>query len=281
MIMYICGQKTLLDNIHRLIDNERFPRFSILYAPTGFGKKLISDYIARELQAHFVPCSNKAEDVKQTVDNAYTISQKTLYMFYDCDDMSVNAKNALLKVTEEPPNSAYFIITVTDLSRVLDTLISRGTVFYFQPYSVQDLKEYIEHKKYELNKEMQNIAYSICTCPAEINMVMEINLKEVYDLADTFIQYIGGANIANELKMGLSLSSKKEDGKIDPVIFMRCVLLCCNQYILNNCSLEDLAIFHSIIKETTAALQDLMRKSCNRQMCIDNWIIKTHFAISG
>lgn len=125
--MYVCGQKNLLQDIDTLVKNNKFPRFSIIVGDTGFGKKVISEYIAKHLEASFVPCSVDVESVRDTIANAYEMTEKTLYMFFDCDGMSTQAKNALLKVTEEPPNNAYFIMTVRDISNILGTLISRGT----------------------------------------------------------------------------------------------------------------------------------------------------------
>lgn len=279
--MYVCGQKKLLERIDKLIDNNLFPRFIILVGNRGCGKKVLSDYIARKLEANFVPCGTKADEVKDVIFNSYTVSEKTLYMFFDCDDMSVNAKNALLKVTEEPPNNSYFVMTVTDLSTVLETLISRGTVFNTEPYTIDDLKEFIEYKKYEFTENEKKIIYQICTCPEEVINAKDNNVKEVYDLADKFIQFIGSANMANELKIATMLNLKKDQtDKIDPVVFLRCIMLCCNSYLYDS-SKDDVKIFDSIIKETSKALVDLSKKSFSKQMVIDNWIISTHLKVSG
>jgi peptidyl-tRNA hydrolase len=58
-------------------------------------------------------------------------------------------------------------------------------------------------------------------------------------------------------------------------------MLCCNEYILGDCTEEDLKIFHEIIKTTSKCLQDLLSKGCNRQLTVDNWIVTTHTKICG
>ena len=163
--MYICGQKNVLATINGLIERNKFPRFSIIVADTGCGKKVLCDYIARKLEANFVPCGNKIDDIREVIQNAYTMTEKTLYMIFDCDDMSSAAKNSLLKVTEEPPNNAYFAMTVQDPSSILGTISSRGTIFYTEPYSYKDLSDFISYKGYEFDKDTLDIVMSICTCP--------------------------------------------------------------------------------------------------------------------
>lgn len=280
--MYICGQKTLISKIETLVKNNKFPRFVILVGNEGFGKKLISDYIARSIHANFVPCSIDVESVREMISNANTIVEKTLYMLADCDAMSLNAKNAILKVTEEPPNNSYFIITVRDLSNVLDTLISRGTVFHMEQYSRDDIQDFIDMKCSDLSPSDVKAVKQLCICPKDVLLLKEKSISEIYELADKFIQFIGQANIANELKIATNLSLKKDDtDKIDSVLFLRCIMIISNEYIKNECSKDDEKIFHDIISETCKALADLSTKSCNKVMAIDNYIVSTHMRVNG
>ena len=52
-------------------------------------------------------------------------SEKKLYIFADCDLMSVPAQNTLLKLIEEPPLHAVFIFTSSTKSVFLPTILSR------------------------------------------------------------------------------------------------------------------------------------------------------------
>lgn len=280
--MFICGQKKFIEIIDDLVSRDKFPRFSIIVGNAGFGKKVISEYIANKLGATFYPCEISVDSVRNTISSSYANTQKSLYMFFDCDDMSAASKNALLKVTEEPPNNAYFIMTVRDISNILPTLISRGTVFNMNLYTINDIDSFIEYKGYGFDKKTKQIVYQICTCPKDVIIASQVDIKAVYDLADKFIQYIGQVSIANELKMTTQLQIKKDDeSKIDPVLFMRCIMMCCNNYVIDNCSNNDLIDFKNIITETSKALIELSAKGSNKQMVIDNWIINTHIKLSS
>lgn len=280
--MYICGQKTLIAKIDALVKNNTVPRFIILVGNEGFGKKILSDHIARSINANFVPCSIDIDSIRDMITNANTIVDKTLYMLPDCDNMSINAKNAILKVTEEPPNNSYFIMTVRDISTVLDTLISRGTVFTLEPYSTKDIQDFIDMKCSDIPESDIKKIKQICICPKDVLLLKNKSLSDLYDMSDKFIQYIGQANIANELKIATSLALKKTDeDKIEPTLFLRCIMILCNAYIKQKCSKEDEKIFHTIIAETSKCLSDLCMKGCNKQIAIDNYIVSTHMKVNG
>ena len=281
--MYICGQKNILSKIDYLIKENKFPKFSLILGDYGFGKKVISDYISRRLGTHFVPCGTKAEDVKDVINDAYSVVEPTLYMFSDCDDMSSSSKNSLLKVTEEPPRNVYFIMTACDKSSILDTIISRAYTFQLEPYSQKDILDFVSNRALVFSGDDLNIVKNICVCPNDALIASTINISDVYSLADKFIQFIGSANLANELKITQSLNLKKEESpdKIDPIIFLKCIIFCCNEYIIKDISTEDIRVFYNIINETRKALHDFTAKGANKQMCIDNWILNTHLSIVG
>lgn len=275
--MYVCGQKRILNIIYNAVDNDRFPRFSIIVAPRGFGKRVISDYIARKLHANFVPCETTVESVRDVIVDSYTVSDKTVYMFADADDMSVIAKNALLKVTEEPPNSAYFVLTVCDISNVLGTLISRGMVMYLDPYTVQELEDFADHKNYTFTEDDHKIVNQICTCPQDVISAAETEISDVYNLAESFVKYIGKANLANELKITTKLKLKESTDGIDPTMFLRCIILSCANRVIKNGETE----YDAVIKTVSKSIHSLSTKGCNKQSIIDNCIINSHLLVTG
>ena len=96
----IIGQKDLLDRIDYLIENDKLPRFIILVGAKNSGKKLIANYISDKLGATFVPCTLKADDVREVIDESYKQSELMCYMWADSDNMSITSKNAILKVKQ-------------------------------------------------------------------------------------------------------------------------------------------------------------------------------------
>jgi DNA polymerase III subunit delta' len=58
--------------------------------------------------------------------------------------MNPSAANALLKVLEEPPDRTIFILTATEASALLPTLVSRCRLVRFNPVSRQDIVQLLE-----------------------------------------------------------------------------------------------------------------------------------------
>lgn len=129
------------NNINALIQwriNKSIPRFIIISGNHGSGRLTFAKEVIKTLNAKGVILGNSVDDVRNAINNAYTIKETTIYIFRDVDDMRNEAKNALLKVVEEPPNKAYFIMTVRNIDNMLGTIKSRGTQIKMEPYSLEE-----------------------------------------------------------------------------------------------------------------------------------------------
>ena len=140
------GQLQLQEKINRIIDT--YPKFSIFVGPKGSGKKTLAKEVCKRLNLPIINFGTGIEDVRTAIDLAYDRFDAYCYMFPDADGMSVTAKNGLLKVTEEPPKNAYFILTLQSMSNTLGTIESRGTIFNLDPYTTDELISYRKYKQY-------------------------------------------------------------------------------------------------------------------------------------
>jgi DNA polymerase-3 subunit gamma/tau len=61
------------------------------------------------------------------------------YTLDECQMMTKEAQNAMLKLLEDPPRHAYFGICTTDPHKILPTIMTRCTVVKFEPVGVADL----------------------------------------------------------------------------------------------------------------------------------------------
>lgn len=217
------GQKKLLNNIDKMVLNG-FPRFTIICGPKGSGKKLIAKHIANNLNAQLIVSGTKVDNVRDIILLSYKQTVPTVYLLPDCDKMSSAAKNALLKVTEEPPRKAYFIMTLSDVNNTLTTLKSRGTVLNINDYSFVELLDYAESKQYELNDEEQTIVSNICTVPGDVDTLMKYDAMAFYNYVNLVVSNIGTVSGANAFKIGQKLSYKEDDGGWDITLFMRAIM---------------------------------------------------------
>lgn len=67
-----------------------------------------------------------------------------VYLFPDCENIEESTQNLMLKLIEEPPDSAYFIFTAPDKSVFLPTIISRVITFGVPECSEEECRKALE-----------------------------------------------------------------------------------------------------------------------------------------
>ena len=268
------GQKNLIGRIEHLIDNNNFPRFSILVGPRGSGKKTLVLYIAKYMKiswAHLLDV--KIDTIRDVIVQAYKVSSPIIYLIPDADTMSNAAKNALLKVTEEPPNNAYFIMTLEDENNTLETIRSRGTVFHMDRYTPDEIASYF-YEEYHANngKPEEDIIRAICETPGEVDLLSNIDnknyIQEFYDYVQLVVDNIAEVSLANAFKIPSKVALKDTDEGYDLRLFWKAFMKVCFETKIGykNWGLA--------VEVTSNYLQKLGVKGINRQMLIDNWLLE-------
>lgn len=271
--MNIIGQKKLLSEINHLLDSGTFPRYSILQGPFGSGKKMIASYIAKKLDATFVPCELSVDSVREVIDLSYTMMSPTLYMWADAHKMSMAAKNAILKITEEPPQNAYFVMTTDNIKGLLGTLLSRGTLLNINPYNVQELTEFAKLKLDNAADSDIRTIVGISTTPQDILELSKIDIKQMNKVVGVLCDNIGSANLANSLKVSTFLRYKEEETeKYDPTLFLRACMVRYSRLLQETMN----PVYAKLVGLTSTYLADLSSKSLSKVATVDNWIIDTH-----
>ena len=269
--MDIIGQKQLLERIDNLIATDNWPRFAIFYGPKGSGRKMLSDYVGEKLGARFVPCEIGVGAVRDAILLSYEQTEPTLYMFGDADRMSVAAKNALLKVTEEPPLKSYFIMTVEDLDSTLGTIQSRANCFMLGTYTPSELEEYANVKGYTLTESEVQILKDICNTPGDVDALCVENITEFHGFANRVLDLLATTTGSNALKIPTYFRYKEEDEKgYDPIMFLRCIKVICSKRMVDTPSIY----WRDVISTTNQFLGDMRVSGINKQATLDLWILK-------
>ena len=262
------GQKNLQTTIKELIDNESFPRFTILVGQEGSGKKLMSHKIAALLNAPCAVINITVDDVRDMISEAYKISMPTVYVLADADKMSPAAKNALLKVTEEPPQSAYFILTLTDLNSTLATIRSRGTVFYMDPYSRDEIDCYY-HDNYSSYADERAVIDELCETPGEVEMLHNMGVVALKEFAEKVVDNIAEVSGSNSFKIAASIKFKDTDeNKYDLRLFWKAFMFICSDRLR-----DDPSRYATGVKITSKYLQELRITGINKQSTFDMWLL--------
>ena len=263
------GQEQLIKRINKLIGDNLFPHFCIITGNSGSGKKtLVKEVIAPSLSAMVYPVETGIDSVRNLIREAYTIKNPMVYLIGDADKLSTPAKNALLKVTEEPPNDTYIIMTLQDLNNTLDTIRSRSTVFIMENYSRKELEGYYNSKP-NYDEQECNIILDLCENPGEIDLLLGTGVKEFYDYVDLTVNNIAEVTGSNSFKIAGKISLKQDAEGYDLKMFLKAFMSICIQRMFENPSRYAVGV-----TITSKFLQQLGIKGISKQMLIDNWILE-------
>ena len=80
------------------------------------------------------------------------IAERKVYLI-DADGLAEEGQNALLKTLEEPPKHVVFILTVSDESKLLPTILSRTVTVRLLPNKEEEVYEALRKRNEELSEE--------------------------------------------------------------------------------------------------------------------------------
>lgn len=188
----IIGQPHIVEHFQNVISQKTVSHAYIINGEKNSGKEFIASIVARTLQCekHEVEACGECKSCKQALTNNQpdikiithekpnTIgvddvreqivediiikpysSEYKIYIIPEAEIMTVQAQNALLKTLEEPPAYAVIILLTSNISALLDTILSRCVVLNMRPVEDKLVRKY-------LTMEMQVPDYQADVCVA-------------------------------------------------------------------------------------------------------------------
>lgn len=276
------GQQHLMFMIEEQIRLNKFPRFSIIVGPEGSGKRLVAEKIGSLLNATKVPTGTMVNNIREMIDMAYQTVSPLAFIIADADAMSVGAKNALLKVTEEPPHNAYFILLLTDTNNTLPTIRSRGAIYFMDNYTTEEIIKYYRDKAGTVGTDEEKIVADICCTPGDVETLLTLDIQAFNAFVKQVLNYIATASLANALKISTNIQLKEgSEAKYPLTLFWRAFE---NECLLETRRLmeEDKSTLHLLnaIKVTSQFMQELRVLGINKQSLFDAWVIEVRKALS-
>lgn len=170
----ILGRKKLLENLENICKSGRCGHLYIFEGERGIGKSTIAMHFAKSLICDNASgCGNcdscksfhrlahpdvilvsETEKSEIGVDTARTLikevylrpqmSKKRVFIIKNAEKLNKSAQNALLKIIEEPPEYAVFMLLCENSAMLLNTILSRGVRISISPLDRESLKELIK-----------------------------------------------------------------------------------------------------------------------------------------
>lgn len=277
------GQANLQSRIEQLIKNHTFPRFSIFVGPKGSGKKTFAHELERLFNNWRVSSDHvnvyelpdvKIDTVREMITQSYKQVMTMLYIIPDADNMSNAAKNALLKVTEEPPNEAYFIMTLEDENNTLETIRSRGTVFHMDRYTPNEIEEYTVYVYGVTDERVMQLTKELSDTPGDVDTFANMGILEFYDYVQLVVDNIAEVSLANAFKIPSKVALKEDAEGYDLKLFWKAVASVMLDRAKQRGNSKELVKYCDGYSVTSKYLQKLRVKGINRSMLMDNWILE-------
>lgn len=186
------------------------PRFILIEGVKGSGKFTLAQYISKSLHLDYALVDTSKSDITNVIESSYLMHDKYCYIVRDIDCMSDSAKNALLKITEEPPNQIYFIMTVNDINNIPSTIISRATLIRIEPYSMQELRNFTQN----------DLILKYFSVPGDILKWENDNINEFINFCDESVNIVTLRSGVETLQITNRLKIKQDQDGFDPAMFI-------------------------------------------------------------
>lgn len=267
------GQSNLLNNIDKI--KNRFPRFSIIVGAEKSGKQTLCKEISKLLNTEIFVSGIKIDEIRETIELSYNQSSPLIILFPNADNMSLGAKNSLLKITEEPPKNVYFILTLTSIDNTLPTIKSRGTVFNLDNYTKEELLEYRKYRGY--NQSNDDIISKICETTGDVDEIFSYNISEFYNFANYIAIHIHIPTSGNLFKITKFMKIKESDNGYNTILLLKTI-----QNLYKDLYKETKkSQYLNAILTTSKSISELKLNSVSKLGTMDNWIMNVRRSLVG
>lgn len=175
----IIGQEHIKEHLLHAMEQNKVSHAYLLQGELGAGKEFIARAFAAALQCergtanacgqcrsckqiesknhpdviwvtHEKPNTIGVEDIRiqlnQDIEIKPYYGPKKIYIISECEKMTVQAQNALLKTLEEPPSYGLIFLLTTNAEALLSTILSRCVVLRMRPVEDSKIEEYLMNK---------------------------------------------------------------------------------------------------------------------------------------
>ena len=266
------GQETLKETLKTLVNEGKLPRFVVIEGDLGSGKKTLARWLINEMGCKSYILNNvKIDTIREMINNCYNTRVKMVVLIPDADKMSLQAKNSLLKVVEEPPNKVQFILTTIDSEMLLSTIKSRATVFRMGFYSNKELLQYSEEAYPLMEQEEKAVLGDVCRNPYDVQLFVKYGGMTFLEFIDKVLEHVSTAPLYNTMKLVSKIALKEDAEGYDLGFFWNAFVFRAFQKSMQN--RDECPMFTRFMRVTLNVMKDLSITGINKQMLFDKWLI--------
>jgi DNA polymerase III delta prime subunit len=273
----IIGLDNVLDEVDKLIESGSFPHAMIIYGYYGSGRKTITKYIADKLGAKICFPDSVSATVAYTreiVEQATKVIEPTVFVIPNAHRLMYgDASNALLKIMEEPPTNAYFIITTVLHRMSLKAIASRSVRLNTRHhYTFEEMRKIVDLHGFAdvKDKDLQKIVLENNT-PGNVLTQLKLDKDgdDLGEFAEKVVNNIGTVSEANAYKIAEKVALKDTDTGFNLQAFW---LAFCNICLQRAKVESNKTLYLTLVKRTTNYREKIYLDALSKQNLFDLWI---------
>lgn len=190
------GHKNIINSLITLLSSDTLPHAFIFSGPSGTGKTTFARILANVLKADKndiieinVANTNGVDYIRELSSSAKYVpllGQNKVFILDECQQLTKEAQNCLLKILEDSPLHSYFILCTTDSAKLITTIKNRCTSYNLTILSNKEIEEIlnrvIKEEKMCISEDVFNlIVYKAEGCPRKA-LVLLNQVKDISDL---------------------------------------------------------------------------------------------------
>jgi DNA polymerase-3 subunit gamma/tau len=146
----VLGQKHIVKSLGKIIEERKHSTF-LFEGPSGLGKTTLARICARmldcrgfDLQEFDAASNSGVDDMRALAEQQHSFPMgggSRVFIIDECQRLSKNAWDVLLKGTESPPPNNYWFFCTTEISKVPRTIRTRSSEYKLKPVPVQEIAD--------------------------------------------------------------------------------------------------------------------------------------------
>lgn len=258
LFKHVVGQDATIKRLTAAFKNGKTPPHSLLFSgPTGTGKTTLGRIVAKKLGAdeediYEVNCANEnrgidfVRELRNKMRGAALSGGRRVWILDECQQLTADAQDAALKLTEDTPDHCWLIFCSSDPHKLKPTFRTRLTEYKLEALSHEHLQQILTKATAKLGCTLsQDVSDRLIEAAKGSGRSLLVILQQIADLPDESDQIKvlesvdaqeAAANLAAILMNGnaswVSICKAIDSNKDDPEKIRRGVLGYCSAVLV-------------------------------------------------